>query len=88
MNYWCAEMTGLGSLTIPLFDYIEVDCKHVHFPFAVFNPMLHPFRKHGLPAVLRQHRYYTTSLVDGSHTMRYTRSLHLVIQPHLKEIAI
>ncbi|KAF8811090.1 glycoside hydrolase family 95 protein [Phlegmacium glaucopus] len=23
MNYWCAEMTGLGSLTIPLFNYIE-----------------------------------------------------------------
>ncbi|PPR00630.1 hypothetical protein CVT24_005476 [Panaeolus cyanescens] len=23
MNYWCAEMTGLNSLTLPLFDYME-----------------------------------------------------------------
>lgn len=24
MNYWPAEMTGLGELTKPLFDYMEV----------------------------------------------------------------
>ncbi|KAF9042891.1 glycoside hydrolase family 95 protein [Panaeolus papilionaceus] len=23
MNYWCAEMTGLSSTTLPLFDYME-----------------------------------------------------------------
>jgi hypothetical protein len=24
MNYWFAEMTGMGDLAIPLFNYIEV----------------------------------------------------------------
>lgn len=70
MNYWCAEMTGLSSLTIPLFDYIEVDYTYVQFPFAIFNPMSHPCRKRGLLAVLKPHKCYTTSLVAGSHTMR------------------
>ena len=26
MNYWFAEMTGMGSLTLPVFDMIEVNC--------------------------------------------------------------
>ena len=31
MNYWFAEMTGMGSIVAPLFDYIEVDSlHHVH----------------------------------------------------------
>lgn len=25
MNYWIAEMTGLSDLTLPLFDYFEVN---------------------------------------------------------------
>jgi len=25
MNYWISEMTGLSDLTLPLFNYIEVN---------------------------------------------------------------
>lgn len=35
MNYWFAEMTGMGSVVPPLFDYIEVNNSlHTHRHFA------------------------------------------------------
>ena len=42
-------MTGLSSLTIPLFDYIEVDYTDVHSPSAILIKCCIPTENVGSP---------------------------------------